>query len=72
MSADPRLRALISAALPELEISGTGEVTPPTTPRQASYDTHYAEFLGRGLAPEDADRLARAVVARDVTTLSKE
>jgi hypothetical protein len=61
-----KLRAIISAGMPPLQISGTGTVTPPAEKKVASYDFHYAEFLRRGLPPEEADRLARAVVARDV------
>jgi hypothetical protein len=50
---------------------GRGQVEAPVSRVVADYGFHYAEFLSRGLAPDEADRLARAVVARD-TTPSKE
>jgi hypothetical protein len=54
-----------NAGLPELKIGGTGEVAPPLIPATADYAKHYHEFRSRGLSHEDADRHARAVVARD-------
>lgn len=51
--------------LPELEIKGEGEVTPPVVNCQASYDFHYQEFLSRGLSAEESHRLACEVVNRD-------
>jgi hypothetical protein len=54
--------------LPKVQMSGTGDVTPPAAPSRASYAFHYAEFLSRGLSEDEAARLARAVVARDDTS----
>lgn len=60
------------SGLPPVEMSGSGEVVPPDTKIVADYQFHYNEFLSRDLAPEEADRLARAVVARDTTPNPKE
>jgi hypothetical protein len=59
------------SGLPPVRAEGRGQVESPVSRVVADYGFHYAEFLSRGLAPDEADRLARAVVARD-TTPSKE
>lgn len=58
--------------MPEVEMHGEGTVIPPAVPHRASYDRHYQEFLSRGLAPDECDRLAREVVARDDPPPEKE